>query len=244
LEHALRDARRLAGAILERYRELDDDDLLIFLSGGKGLHVGVPTSLWHPEPSTTFNSVAKRFALAHADRAGVVIDPTIYSKARLFRAPNSRHPSGRFKRRLMFDEFMYLKAEAIVALAVEPTPFDLPTPAVTSPTAAADWLEASRAVERRAVERRTRILTGEAKLTAFARQYIRDGELDPDRRAVSTFRVAAELAEIYLANGFDTLVHNLLTEAALDSGLTPSETKRQIECGLDHARRQREGGTP
>ena len=47
---ALRDARRLAGAILDRYRELDDDDLLIFLSGGKGVHVGIPTA-WHPEPS-------------------------------------------------------------------------------------------------------------------------------------------------------------------------------------------------
>ena len=46
---ALRDARRLAGAILERYRELDDADLLIFLSGGKGVHVGIPTA-WHPEP--------------------------------------------------------------------------------------------------------------------------------------------------------------------------------------------------
>ena len=36
--------------------------------------------------------------------------------------------------------------------------------------------------------------------------------------------------------------HALLTEAALDSGLTPSETKRQIDSGLTHARRQREGG--
>jgi hypothetical protein len=41
---ALSDARRLAGAILERYRELDDGDLLVFLSGGKGVHVGLPTT--------------------------------------------------------------------------------------------------------------------------------------------------------------------------------------------------------
>jgi hypothetical protein len=38
------------------------------------------------------------------------------------------------------------------------------------------------------------------------------------------------------------LAHALLTGAALDSGLTPSETRRQIDCGLAHARRQREGG--
>ncbi len=33
---ALRGARRLVGAILDRYRDLDDDDPLLFLSGGKG----------------------------------------------------------------------------------------------------------------------------------------------------------------------------------------------------------------
>jgi hypothetical protein len=92
LPAALRIARRLAGAILDRYRDLDDDGLLIFLSGGKGLHVGIPCSLWRPAPSTEFHNVAKRFALAHAEWAGVATDPMIYSKTRLFRAPNSRHP--------------------------------------------------------------------------------------------------------------------------------------------------------
>ena len=48
---ALSDARRLAGAILDRYRELDDDDLLIFLSGGKGVHVGIPTAYGVPSPA-------------------------------------------------------------------------------------------------------------------------------------------------------------------------------------------------
>src|SRR5262249_36626556 len=65
---ALRDARRLAGAILDRYRELDDEDLLIFLSGGKGVHVGIPT-VWHPEPSPHFNAIAKLFCLGLAEEA-------------------------------------------------------------------------------------------------------------------------------------------------------------------------------
>ena len=64
---ALRDARRLAGAILDRYRELDEDDLLIFLSGGKGVHVGIPT-VWHPEPSPHFNVIAKLFCLRPGGR--------------------------------------------------------------------------------------------------------------------------------------------------------------------------------
>jgi hypothetical protein len=59
---ALRDARRLCGAALDRYRDFDEDDLLIFLSGGKGVHVVIKT-VWHPEPSPAFNIVAKAFCL-------------------------------------------------------------------------------------------------------------------------------------------------------------------------------------
>ena len=157
LARALRDARRLAGVVLDRYRELDEDDVLVFLSGGKGCHLGVPTTLWQPEPSPNFHQVAKRFCLAHAERAGVAVDASIYSKTRLFRAPNSKHPSGRYKRRLALDELTYLKPEAIVALAVEPEPFELPPPAAASTTAAADWQEAVRLVERRADERRSEV---------------------------------------------------------------------------------------
>jgi hypothetical protein len=52
-------------------------------------------------------------------------------------------------------------------------------------------------------------------------------------------RAAANLAEL----GCPTdLAHALLADAALDSGLTPAETRRQIECGLAHGQRQREGG--
>src|SRR5262249_54029072 len=154
----------------------------------------------------------------------VTVDPLIYSRTRLFRAPNSRHlRTGLHKRRLMFDELMSLSVDGIVKLAQHPEPFAVPTIATTSPTAAADWLEAGRAVERRIAERPERVTSGAAKLSVFARRFIRDGELDADMRAVSTFRVAAELSELYFAHGFDPLVHTLLTDAALDSGLTPSE---------------------
>src|SRR5262245_2563585 len=106
---ALRDARRLAGVILERYRELDDDDLLIFLSGGEGVHIGIPTA-WNPEASPQFNAIAREFCLTIAEAAKVPVDGSIYSKCRLFRAPNSRHPkTGLYKRRLMLDELTHLK---------------------------------------------------------------------------------------------------------------------------------------
>jgi hypothetical protein len=238
---ALRDARRLAGVILDRYREFDDDDLLVFLSGGKGVHIGIPT-VWHPEPSPHFNLIAKLFCTDLAKAAKLDIDGSIYSKTRLFRAPNSRHPrTGLFKRRLTLDELTHLKPEAIVELARHPEPFKIPSRPALCPTAADDWRNARRLVEHQA-ERHRATRNGTAELSAFLQRFIRDGELEPDRRAVSTFRAAAELAEIQESHGFDALAHALLTEAALDSGLSPSEAKRQLDCGLAHGRRPKEGG--
>ena len=57
LEAARRDAARLALFMMERYR-LDDDALLVFFSGSKGFHLGLPTDLWQPSASMLFNAVA------------------------------------------------------------------------------------------------------------------------------------------------------------------------------------------
>jgi hypothetical protein len=238
---ALRDAGWLAGAILARYRELDEDDLLIFLSGEKGVHIGIPT-VWHPEPSLQFNAIAKLFCLRLAEDAKLVIDGSIYSKTRLFRAPNSRHPkTGLFKRRLSLGELTQLKLEAIVELARQPEPFEIPSGPALCLNAADDWSKARRVVERQA-ERHRAPRDGNVEISAFLRRFIRDGELESDRRAISTFRAAAELGELYESHGIDALAHALLTDAALDSGLSPSEAKRQIACGLSHGRRPKEGG--
>lgn len=234
---ALRDARRLAGAALDRYRDFEEDDLLIFLSGGKGVHVGIKT-VWQPEPSSAFNDVAKRFCLSLAETAGVVVDGTIYSKTRLFRAPNSRHPrTGLFKRRLSLDELTYLKPEAITELARHPEPFDVPTGPALCLRAVEDWSKARRAVEQQS-ERHAAPRDGPAKLNALTLAFIRDGAPNGER-ATRLFQAAANLAEFGCS---PELAHALLDEAALDSGLTPSETRRQIECGLNHSRREREGG--
>jgi hypothetical protein len=240
LDGALRDARRLSGAILDRWRDFDEDDLLIFLSGGKGVHIGIPT-VWHPEPSSNFHGVAKAFCLDLAESAHVVADGTIYSKTRLFRAPNSRHPkTGLFKRRLSLDDLTHLRADAIADLARRPEPFDIPTGPPSCIPAADDWSKARQAVER-LNERRATFRESSPKLSAFAQRFLRDGELDDRMREVSVFRVAAELTEVYVTHGFDRLLFGLLEESALDSGLTPAETKHAIEGGLRHIRR-REGG--
>jgi hypothetical protein len=231
-EHALRDARRLMAFLLDRYPVLDDDDLLAFFSGSKGYHVGLPT-FWGPAPSVLFNRAARRFAESIAAASGVSIDAGVYDAVRLFRAPNSRHPkTGLHKRRLTHDELMALSLDGIRRLAEQPEPFDLPPVAVTCEQAAADWQAAVTAASQQSEEkaRRAAVADGSPRLNRATFDFIRDAADQGDRHRL-LFSAAANLAEFACP---PALAHALLTEAALDSGLTPADIRRQIDCGLSH----------
>lgn len=233
LDATLRDARRLAASILDRYRTLDDDDLLLFFSGSKGFHLGLPTS-WGPAPSLTFHRAARRLAEALAGAAGVSIDSGIYDRTRLFRAPNSRHPgTGLHKRRLTLDELLHLDVARVRQLAGVPEPFAVPTVTTADSQAAADWQAALRAVETE-VKAKSQRLAAEAagvpQLNRATMDFLRDGARVGDRHRM-VFSSAANLAEFGCP---PALAHALLTPAALDSGLAPAEVRRQIDCGLQH----------
>ena len=233
LDRALNDARKLAAFVAERYR-LDDDDLLIFYSGAKGFHVGLPTSLWMPSPAVTFHATTRRLAEALAERVGVVIDVGVYDRVRAFRAPNSRHPkTGLHKRRLSFDELMGLSVDAIKRLAEKPEAFDLPTMPPVNEQASTDWREAAHNIERATEAKAERRAAGmPPRLNRLTLEVIRNIETIAagDRHRV-LFTSAANLAEFGCP---PELAHALLTEAGLDSGLSPSDVRRQIECGLKH----------
>ncbi len=235
LGRALGDARRLAAGILHRYQAaLDDDDLVLFFSGSKGFHAGLPT-FWNPAPSLTFHRAARRFAEALAAAAGVSIDTGVYDKVRLFRAPNSRHPvTGLYKRRLTLEELLHLDAAGVQRLAAAPDSFALPVVTATDPQAAADWQAALQAVEREAevkADRRATVAGGLPRLNRATLDFIRDGADEGDRHR-KLFSAAANLAEFGCP---DVLAHALLSDAALDCGLKPAEVRRQIDCGLRHA---------
>lgn len=232
LEAATSDARRLCAGLCERFK-LDGDELLIFYSGSKGFHVGVPTSLWEPEPSATFNQAARRFAETIAERTGVAIDTGVYDKVRAFRAPNSRHPkTGLYKRRLTFDELLHLSTAAIKTLAAEPAPFDVSKPPGVNSQAVADWRQAAEQDGKRteANKRRRLVLNGSATLNRATLDFIRDGAIAGDRHRL-LFSAAVNLAELGCSLA---LAEALLSDAALDSGLSPSDVRRQIECGVNH----------
>ena len=236
---ALADVRRLAAFVVERY-SLDGDELLLFFSGSKGFHVGLPTSLWEPSASVTFHATARHLAEALAERAGVVIDAGVYDRVRPFRAPNSRHPkTGLHKRRLTFDELMGLSVDAVLQLATQAEAFDVPTFPPVNDQAATDWREAADAVARQAdavMERRT---SGAVRLNRQTLDVIRNVEIIAagDRHRL-LFSAAANLAELGCP---PALAHELLTEAGRDAGLSPSEVRRQIDCGLKHHQHTADG---
>lgn len=232
LEAARRDAARLCLRLIERF-SLDDDGLLIFFSGSKGFHLGLPTDLWQPSASLSFHRTARRLAEGLAAAAQVTIDGGVYDKVRAFRAPNSRHPkTGLHKRALTLDELTRLSVERIQDLAREPLAFDMPTTNTRNEQAAADWLDAVQAMEREAeaIQQRRTSGNGSTRLNRSTLDFIRHGAGSGDRHRL-LFSAAANLAEFGCPS---ELVRELLTEAALDSGLSPSEVRRQIECGLKH----------
>ena len=236
---ALRDARRLAHSLADRY----GCDLVVAFSGGKGYHVSLPTGGFI-EPAPEAPGVAKALALRLAGEARVGIDDGVYDRVRLWRAPNSRHHrSGLFKVRLDVDDLLYLDVAGVRRLAAEAVPYDPPESPSPPPRLVADWREVARQVRRDDRARRQRHADAApraARINPTTRLLLTDPTaVEVGQRHKVIFSAAADLA------GFgtvDDLVAALLTDPALDTGLPPGEVARQIRCGLDHGRRRGEGG--
>jgi hypothetical protein len=232
LHYSHQDAGGLVAFLVERFG-IEADGLLIFFSGSKGFHVGLPTALWSPSPSLDFHRTARRFAESLAEQAAVTIDAGVYDAVRAFRAPNSRHPkTGLHKRRLSFAELCG-PLDAITELAKAPAPFDVPTCSTANEQAAADW---QAAVERVATEDEAKAArraagNGSPTLNKATMIFIRDGASNGDRHRL-LFSAAANLAEFGCPA---SLAVALLEESALDSGLAPKDVRRQVECGLSAA---------
>jgi hypothetical protein len=234
LQQSLSDARRLVAGMLERFG-LADDDLLRFFSGSKGFHIGLPTSLWGPLPSVDFPKQCRNFAEAIAEQCQVAIDSNVYDHVRPFRAPNSRHPkTGRHKRYLQAGELMHLSLDRILELASVPEPLELPTMPELNHRAVAEW-NAAVDLKSQAAEMTSKSAgRGKLSLNRSTLEFIREGARTGER-GTRLFSAAANLAEFGCS--YD-LAFALLNESALDSGLPPSEIRRQVECGLQQGRGQ------
>lgn len=232
LERALSRCRLLVSLLLERY-DLDDGDLLVFFSGGKGFHVGLPTGLWLPEPTNRFARCCRSMAETLAASAGIDVDPVVYQTVQPLRAPNSRHAkTGRYKRLVTLDELERFTAEAIKQRAAEPLPFEVPEPPSRHERAVEDWKAAELAVSQQA-EATRHVDANRIGLNRSTLDFIRDGAEAGDRHRL-LYSAAANLFDFGCSL---TLASALLTESALDSGLSPNELRRCIENA--HERIQR-----
>lgn len=235
LDVVLQGARRLDAFLLDRYRELAEDHLLRFFSGKKGYHLLLPL-LHAPPASHDFPAVCRRLAARLADECGVTIDGGIYQAARLFRAPNSFHPTGKAHKRLLdHDEFMHLPAGRHREMAAEPRAYEFRLPPFgRCPQMDRDWDAAAKGVaEARLARPRDHKLVLQRATVEFIR-----GDAENGERAVRLFRAAGNLREF---GASDELIWVLLREAALDTGLPQSEVERQIACGIAHADAKRGG---
>lgn len=231
---ALTDTKRLVDTLDERFG-VPRDVLVPFVSGGKGLHLGIPTALWGPPAATDFHAVARQFAETVAATAGVAIDTGVFDRQRAFRAPNSRHPkSGLHKRHVPVDVLELVTVGGLLDMARKPEPFDVPS---TDGVESADmlvavWERAGRAVSEKAAaaeQRRVEIASGgrSTSVNKLTRAVLA-GDVEVGDRHRLLYSAAANLAELGCPL---SAIRALLTEPALDLGLPPKVVSRQIECG-------------
>ncbi len=118
LNVALIDARQLVINI-ERIDSNLSEKVLIFFSGAKGFHIGLPSALFGMEPSKDLPRVHR--LLAKLIAKDVSIDAAIYEHNRLWRIPNTKNSkSGLYKIPLTFDQLATLSIADIKELAKHP----------------------------------------------------------------------------------------------------------------------------
>jgi hypothetical protein len=231
------DTRILVDVIDETFG-VPRDVLLVFLSGGKGFHVGIPTGLWEPPPGDDFHAVARAFAESIAGEAKVDIDTGVFDRVRAFRAPNSRHPkTGLHKRYIPVAMLDTATTDELLDMARTPAPFDVPDVAgvESADMLVVEWSRAAAVVADRAAaaaRRRHDLAEGNvaATINRATLEFIRGENIAVGGgRHRRLYSAAANLTEVGCS---PAAVHALLTGPALDLSLTPADVARCINNGI------------
>lgn len=236
IDEAFADTRKLINSLVENHG-VPPESLMLFFSGSKGFHPGVPTALFSPAPGACFHRIARAFAERVAEQANVTIDTGVYDPVRAFRAPNSRHPkTGLYKRSLPADKLGAMTADDCIELARKPEPFALPVTDGSPDMLVALWDSAAAAVAvemEAAAQRRADVAAGNAtaKLNDLTRRLLAGELVSQGQRHKRIYSAAANLAELGVPLH---ATHELLTEVGRDSGVPPRDVFRAIENG--HAR--------
>lgn len=102
--------------------KIPEDNINIYFSGKKGLHILIPPEVMGIEPNNQLNLIFKYIANSiKTYTPNKTIDLKIYDNKRLFRIPNTIHEStGLYKIPITSDELRNLSKDAIVNLAHNP----------------------------------------------------------------------------------------------------------------------------
>jgi hypothetical protein len=220
---ALADTRRLASYLIDRYG-LDEDLVLVGLSGSKGYHVEL--AFGPVGPADHVPATVRRLCQSVVDAVGIAtFDAGNYDKTRLWRCWNSRHEkSGRFKRRLSLDELLYLDHDRHAELARGPFAFDPPGP-VRSALLDEDWSRALATVQADHRDTPTEVARHRnGVLTDAAWRFLIGQAVQPGRHD-GCVHAAAVLARAGCPKG---LAFDLLSRAADACGMVRDYDRRDV----------------
>lgn len=133
IEDAFADVKKLFN-ILENEYQYPTDAARVYLTGGRGLHVELPTSTFgatdgDPNLPYIYKSIVERWNLD-------TLDLKVYNqrKGRMWRLPNLKRTNGKFKVPITTDEFQKMKTKELLALTNKPRPtFQFTDPKEFSP---------------------------------------------------------------------------------------------------------------
>lgn len=119
-EKARKEAVIIVKEIVRRYR-IPEESVGICFSGGKGFHIVLNRRIFNVEPSGLLPQVWKSMAEELLNQCRLrTLDVGIYDCRRLWRLPNSKHPSGYYKIHITKSELENLSMEKIREQATKP----------------------------------------------------------------------------------------------------------------------------
>lgn len=228
LSQALKDTQTLATCPIDDLG-VDPRDIIVFFSGGKGFHIAVRASTWNPEPDINFPVQAALFAEFVAKKAGIKID-MIYDRMRIFRLPNTQHPSSDLlKIPMTYDELMSWNINEILERAKGPRAFTVPAPeGRTNPKMSMLWAKCVEIASLQ-VASVAKLKAEPAKVFYATIDFIVNGASKGTRND-RLYAAAANLSDFSDRN---SLIVELLYDAAKRSGLSDAEILRTIKSALE-----------
>ena len=130
-EHVRKDAMTALSYLKIVYR-IEKEDVNIFYSGNKGVHITVPAEIFGIQPMHLLNGVFKHIASSiKSFTPNKTIDTVIYDNKRMFRLVNSMHEKSRlYKIPLTYEELISMPLKEIKEIARKKREINLHTNAV------------------------------------------------------------------------------------------------------------------